>query len=288
MNAPTGHTRDWNVLRMLEFGTDYFEKKQVPSPRLSIEWLLSHVLNIKRLDLYLQYDRPLTEKNLAHLKPLVLRRGHHEPLQYITGETDFYNLTLSIQPGVLIPRPETEELVGFILNDLPKNTPFTLLDVGTGSGCIALAIKKERPDGRVTGIDLSEEALEVARVNSRKLDLDVEFIQSDLCSFEANEKMDVLVSNPPYIGTNEKSTLEKQVIRYEPEMALITSDVIRMYTNLSSLCRRLLKPGGLFYLEINDLYAEDLLPEFNSHSLSAVLKKDLSGKQRFIVGKTTA
>src|SRR5690606_6466742 len=139
---------DWTVLRMLEWATAYFESKGIPSPRLSIEWLLGEVLSLKRLDLYLQHDRTLTTSELDTLRGWVLRRGKHEPLQYITGSTDFYNCTINVTPAVLIPRQETEQLVDKILQG-HSETHQRVLDVGTGSGCIAIAIKKARPDWHV-------------------------------------------------------------------------------------------------------------------------------------------
>jgi release factor glutamine methyltransferase len=153
---------DWTVLRMLEWATGYFEQKRVPSPRLSIEWLLAHVLGVKRLELYLQFDRPLTAAELEWLRELVRRRARHEPLQYITGSTAFYHAEIMVTPAVLIPRPETEELVEMILNDHPSGKR-SLVDLGTGSGCIPIACKMERPDWEVSGVELFDEALKSTR-----------------------------------------------------------------------------------------------------------------------------
>jgi release factor glutamine methyltransferase len=170
----------WTVLAMLEWGTDYFNGKGISQPRLSIEWLLSHVLDCKRLDLYLAFDRPLSQAELDELRALVRRRAQHEPLQYITGHTDFFNCRIDVNPAVLIPRPETEQLVEMVLEWGAQRQQCRVLDVGTGSGCIAIAIKKAKPAWDVTGIDISPEALETAAVNAVINETDVRFFHGDL------------------------------------------------------------------------------------------------------------
>jgi methylase of polypeptide subunit release factors len=170
----------WTVLTMLEWGTDYFSGKGITQPRLSIEWLLSHVLACKRLDLYLAFDRPLSQAELDELRALVRRRAQHEPLQYITGHTDFFNCRIDVNPAVLIPRPETEQLVEMVLDWGAERPQCRVLDVGTGSGCIAIAIKKAKPGWDVTGIDISPEALKTAAGNALINEADVRFSPGDL------------------------------------------------------------------------------------------------------------
>lgn len=170
----------WTVLTMLEWGTDYFSGKGITQPRLSIEWLLSHVLACKRLDLYLAFDRPLSQAELDELRALVRRRAQHEPLQYITGHTDFFNCRIDVNPSVLIPRPETEQLVEMVLDWGAERPRCRVLDVGTGSGCIAIALKKAKPDWDVTGIDISPEALKTAAGNAVINEADVRFAHGDL------------------------------------------------------------------------------------------------------------
>jgi len=285
VNAKPGQEADWTVVRMLEWATDHFRSLDVPSPRLSIEWLLSHVLKVKRLDLYLQFDRPLTVDELNALRPLVRRRGRHEPLQYLTGSTDFYNLTLRVTPDVLIPRPETEQLVELMLRDHPGDESLRLLDIGTGSGCIALAAKKERPAWKVSAIDKSPGALHVARENARNNNLEITFEEADLSDYSPPEKQHIIVSNPPYIPVDEAEGLPPEVAGFEPETALVAPDVTHVYRSLLRICENHLLPGGSFYFEINESHGPMLLLLCEKTAMSSRLLKDYSGKDRFIVGK---
>ncbi|MDG5768192.1 peptide chain release factor N(5)-glutamine methyltransferase [Balneolales bacterium ANBcel1] len=282
--SSSDNNNEWDVVRMLEWGTDYFREKGVPSPRLSMEWILSDVLKIRRLDLYLAFDRPLTCRELDAVRPMVKRRAEHEPLQYITGTADFHQLTLRVTPDVLIPRPETEELVERILEDHPPDTARTFLDIGTGSGCIALAVKKARPQWEVTAIDLSEKALEIARQNARENRLDVAFVHTPFEPWKPGRNWDIIASNPPYIHENEIPDLAEQVIKYEPRNALITEDIVDIYRRLADFCETFLTPGGSFYFEINEAHGEALLKTCGEKALKCRLAKDYSNKDRFITG----
>ncbi|MEX0679940.1 MAG: peptide chain release factor N(5)-glutamine methyltransferase [Balneolales bacterium] len=274
----------WTVVHMLKWATDYFKKKDIPSPRLSIEWLLSHLLGVHRLDLYLQFDRPLSPDELNRLKPLIMRRAKNEPLQYITGTTDFLNLTLRVTKDVLIPRPETEQLVEKLLQQHPGNETLRFLDIGTGSGCIALAIKKARPQWQVTAIDISDHALLIARDNAHNLKLDISFHHTGFQQFHPEKTFDIVASNPPYIGIDEISSLEKQVIDFEPRTALILDDVTTIYSELVDWCKSYLSPTGKFYLEINEKYGDKLLKICNLHPFKGILSQDYSAKDRFLTG----
>ena len=144
---------EWTVLSLLEWGTGYFDKKGIKNSRLSIEWLLADVLKIKRLNLYLVFDRPVSEGELQLIKPMIKRRAAHEPLQYITGETDFLNARIKVTPDVLIPRPETEELVDKVLNNHNTEKELKVLDIGTGSGCIPIALKIKNRHWKIIGLN---------------------------------------------------------------------------------------------------------------------------------------
>lgn len=282
---------DWNVVRMLEWATSYFEQKNVPSPRLSIEWLLSFVLDLPRLHLYMQFDRPLTTAELEQLRPLLLRRARHEPLQYITGHTDFYTCTFEVSPAVLIPRPETEELVDLILKEHPKSESSKhLIDLGTGSGCIAISLKKERPSWSVSGIDTSEEALLIARSNARKNNTDVVFEKADFTQQWPGDsnKFDIIVSNPPYVLETEREQLALQVREYEPSLALFTPSLSSIYAPIIAQSAKRLVPDGKLYLEIHENHAAEICSYFPKDIWEISILKDMGGKERFIKGRILA
>ncbi|HAC16701.1 MAG TPA: peptide chain release factor N(5)-glutamine methyltransferase [Bacteroidetes bacterium] len=275
---------DWTVLRMLEWATEYFNEKKILSPRLSIEWLLSHVLNVKRLDLYMQFDRPLTSHELDELRALVKRRALHEPLQYITGSTSFYNAEIFVDKNVLIPRSETEELVELILNDHSTSNSISVLDIGTGSGCIPIAIQLEMPEWALTGIDISEEALTVARKNNSTNKTSVKFLNGDLFNSKSlpDQIYDVIVSNPPYIPHYEKSDMDKQVIDFEPHLALFCDDRDNVYQCLVKYAQGHLKTGGILYVELHHDHPPDNENLFDSKLWSYQIMKDLGHNTRFL------
>ena len=280
---------EWTVLSMLEWGTDYFKEKGIPDPRHSIEWLLAEVLGIRRLDLYLKFDRPLSKKELEAIRPLIKRRARHEPLQYIIGHTDFMNAQIRVSPDVLIPRIETEQLVELILDDFPDNSEeeeISVIDIGTGSGCIPIALKMERPHWKVTAMDLSPEALEVARKNAEENEVDIHFMEGDIRRWkEINLSSDyhIIVSNPPYVLPDEKDLLEKQVVEYEPALALFHEDPPELYGDIIHFASEALRPDGRLYLEIHEHYHEQILGLFSGRHWQARLKKDYEKKPRFIL-----
>lgn len=273
---------------MLEWATDFFKEKSIPDPRHSIEWLLAETLGIKRLDLYLKFDRPLSPNELDTLRPMVKRRAQHEPLQYIIGFTDFMNARIYVNEDVLIPRLETEQLVEIILDDQPGDSQKNVLDIGTGSGCIPIALKMERPRWEVTGIDISEDALAVARRNAEENEVEVHFSKGDILSPESidvSEPLDIIVSNPPYITPEEKELLEPQVREYEPHRALFFEDLDLMYGSIIEFTAQKLSDSGALYLELHEEYAEEILSLFNPDFWDASIRKDYDNKPRFIVAR---
>lgn len=273
---------------MLEWGTDYFKSREVPDPRHSIEWLLAEVLDTKRLDLYLRYDRPLSESELEELRPLVKRRASHEPLQYITGYTDFMNVRISVSPEVLIPRIETEQLVEIILDREPDGTSLRILDIGTGSGCIAIALKKERPEWEIQALDLSDEALELARRNARENETDITFLEGDLFEWDKADlepPYDLIVSNPPYVLPEEKGTLEQQVVSHEPELALFCENLGEMYGAIRDCASRRLTENGRLYLEIHENHPQEVGELFEGEEWEAELLRDYEKKYRFFCAR---
>lgn len=279
---------DWTVLKMLTWATSYFKTKGVRNPRLSIEWLLAHVLKKKRLDLYLIFDRPLSLYEIDSIKPLIIRRANNEPVQYITEETDFFGCLIKVSPNVLIPRPETEELVDWILNKIPTNVPQNVLDIGTGSGCISIALKKNRPDWIISGFDISAKAIQIARYNSKINNTPIHFTIDDIFSPSDHlhsNTFDVIVSNPPYILKSEENTLDREVREYEPSLALFTSTIGKIYRSIEVFASKSLSEHGLMMLELNERFGQQILQLFSSPTWHAVIKKDSAGKDRFIVVK---
>ncbi len=216
----------WTVARLIAWTSDYFSSHGIDSPRLTAELLLSHSLSMKRLDLYLQHDKPLSTEELAQFKTLIKRRKDREPVAYITGSKGFWTLDLSVTADVLIPRPDTECLVEAALGILPETqieNPHRVVDLGTGSGAIILALASERPDHLYYSVDISEKALAVARKNKTANDIkaSVAFIRGNWFSpFRQGPVFDLVVSNPPYIPSQDITGLEPEITRYEPMLAL--------------------------------------------------------------------
>lgn len=279
---------EWTVLSMLEWATDFFQDKGIPDPRHSIEWLLAETLNVKRLDLYLKYDRPLSPDELNTLRPLVKRRAKHEPLQYIVGYTEFMNARVTVNEHVLIPRLETEQLVEIILDNHSTDKNLSVIDLGTGSGCIPIALKMERPQWTVSGIDISTKALELARENADRNEVDISLWKDDMLSpksIDIDSPVDLIVSNPPYITPDEKESLEPQVREYEPAEALFFEDLEEIYGSIIQFAKDNLSDKGWLYLELHENYSDEILSFFDTDLWSAHLKKDYDNKPRFIIAE---
>jgi release factor glutamine methyltransferase len=219
------------------------------------ELLLLHTLQIPRVTLIAHPDDELSASQRTSYEDSIARRLNHEPVQYITGHQEFYGLTLKVTPAVLIPRPETEHLVEAVLNLLPTNKPLKIVDIGTGSGAIAIALAAHLPQAEITALDISTEALAVATTNARKHNVAdrIRFLQSDLLSaldHEA-EAFDAIVSNPPYVAETDRDTLHPQVRDHEPATALFAGETgLDIYRRLIPQAYNALKPNGLLALEI--------------------------------------
>ncbi len=246
----------WTVQKILNTTIDFFQKNKVPDARLSAELLLAAALNCRRIDLYLQFERILTPGEVSRYRSFVQRRVKYEPVQYITGKQDFMGLTFEVTPAVLIPRPETELLVEQILADLNgfPGTPPRILDVGTGSGAIAITIAHFFPACHVTAIDNSEAALEIAKRNSQKIGVDkIEFRVQNALNIKPDEwqKFDIIVSNPPYIGDKEREDVHPQVKDYEPPEALFSGpEGLNFIVAFIPVAVSLLTEDGTLYMEI--------------------------------------
>lgn len=249
--------------------------------------LLAHLFNFGRAEAALQTTLKMTDQQTAFAQQAIKRLQNAEPLQYVLGYTDFYGLRLEVSPAVLIPRPETEELVGLITEKHRGYPPHKILDIGTGSGCIALALKKNWLKSEVSGLDLSEEALLLARRNSAKSGLKVNFFQADVFNWHSDEKFDIIVSNPPYVKQKEKNLMRENVLRFEPHLALFVpdDDPLVFYKKIIELSKKQLRPGGGLYFEINEQYGEiitDLMIKQNFSDVS--IRTDLYQKHRMVKG----
>ena len=284
------------ILEVINKTTPFFEKQGVESPRLTIELLLAHLLKKKRLDLYLEFERELDEATLAKLRELVKRRAGGEPLQYITGETEFCGLKFMVDKRVLIPRPETELLVEVVLERLKGRAPApptqhpTVLDVGTGSGCIAITLAKKLPDAEISAWDISPEALEVARGNAalHQVEKKVRFFESDLLEkLSSSFVAEAIVSNPPYIADGELAKLPKEVRGFEPVRALAAGeDGLKVIRRLVMNARRALSPSGFVALEIGAGQRDAVEGIFGQQGYRvAEVVKDLQGHERVVVAQ---
>lgn len=239
-------------------------------------------------DYYLGKDIVLSSKKEQELEDILQRLSRFEPLQYIEGRTLFLGREFWVAPGVLIPRPETEELVELMLKEIPADA--RILDVGTGSGCIAISLAKELPDTLVTAWDVSPEALSVARANARKLQADVRFVECDVFACQVDEVglYDVIVSNPPYVTEAEKADMEPNVLQWEPSLALFVpdDDPLRFYRRIAVLGRDMLADGGRLYFEINRAYGREMVEMLRAMGYVGVrVEKDLSQNDRFVIAE---
>lgn len=262
----------------------FFKEKGVPDAKLDTDTLIAHSLGLKRLDLYLDLDRPLTDAQLAELRPLVKRRANREPLQYIIGWTEFYGLKLKVDRRALIPRHETEELVELIVERL-ETAPRSILDLGTGSGALGLAFASKYPEAEVTAVDRSAEALALAKENAEALELSdrIDFLEGSwFAPLAEDARFDLIVSNPPYLTEAEMQTAEPEVVRHEPHSALVSgSDGLDDLRTLLAHCRMYLADGGLFAMETGIAQDESLRAMAVQASLEGKSIEDLSGRPRF-------
>ena len=278
----------WTVLKVLQWTTEYFGLKGIDQPRASAEVLLAHVLGLERIQLYLNFDRPLAADELAAYRDSIRRRAAREPTQYITGKQEFWSLELEVTPAVLIPRPETELLVEKAL-ELVKDSSKRVLDLGTGSGAIAIALTHECRAVRVIATDASCAALLVARRNASRHGVHdrIAFVATDLFRgfSSSSPPFDVIISNPPYVSEKELPQLAPEILRYEPKAALLAGPqglaVIRRIIGDASAY---LKEGGSLLLEIGAGQAEIMRAELSGDSFMDHFEfiRDYSGVLRIL------
>ena len=254
-----------------------------------IRIIFEHLLNFSPVDMAIRRDYQVPDFIPPKADVIVERLLHHEPIQYIMGEARFCGLVLKVNRSVLIPRPETEELVDIIVKQWERVPDTTVLDLGTGSGCIAIALARALRFPQVTAIDISADALAVAKANAAALHTRIEFTEADMLRLPAQtNRWDIIVSNPPYIADSERRDMEANVVDYEPAGALFVpdSDPLRFYTTIARYAAKALTPRGTLYLEINPLYVDELKRMLSLTGFSDVtILADMQGRQRFAVAK---
>lgn len=253
--------------------------------------VLEKLFGLSRTDVLMGGLERLTAEQTAELEQVMLRLERGEPVQYVLGVADFDGMTLGVAPGVLIPRPETEELVEWIAEDFKSAKRLRILDIGTGSGCIALSLARRFTDASVTAWDISDDALRIASANAERLGLDVEFKKRDALCTEVAEadvaNYDIIVSNPPYICEKERVDMDNNVLQHEPETALFVpdNDPLLFYRAISDLAQKMLRSGGGLYFEINREYGKETAGMMSAMGFDSVeLRKDFMENDRMVKG----
>jgi len=237
----------------------------------------------------------LTETQLTHYQEIKNRLANNEPVQYILGEADFYSLKFNVNPSVLIPRSETEELVAWVKETIQENPHLqTVLDIGTGSGCIPITLKKELPELSVSALDVSNDALETAIGNAKRNEVEVGFLQADILeekAWEVLQKFDIIISNPPYIPVREKALMPQQVLENEPHLALFTTDEdpLIFYRKIAEFADSHLHKNGYLFYECNEFNAKEVQKRLIEMGFNSIeIKKDMQGKDRMIRAQLNA
>jgi release factor glutamine methyltransferase len=261
-----------------------------------IRLIFSYICNLSRNQQILCKDRQMPENEKRQILAVLERLKKHEPIQYVIGETEFYSLPMQVNPSVLIPRPETGELVDLIIKShAAKDSPIRILDIGAGSGCIAIALSRHLPHAEVTAVDISEAALQTARANARRNHAAVRFLQSDILDTDRSVALisghfDIIVSNPPYVRESERQAMCANVLDYEPRLALFVpdDDPLLFYRAIAVFAQKKLAPGGMVCFEINPACDAMISEMLNRYGFADTeILPDLSGKNRFTVAKKT-
>lgn len=247
--------------------------------------LLEDIMAMSRLEFALNPTLVLTKKQQIAFERALKLLEEEKPIQYIIGRTTFYGLTFNVNQHTLIPRPETEELVAWVLESVPQEKKIKILDIGTGSGCIAISLAKKMPNANVFAVDFSAEALDVAKQNAKLNNVAVNFLQQDILRATSLDKFDVIVSNPPYVQENEKPLMANNVLQYEPDSALFVADdnPLVFYDKITNLAKNHLTKNGLLFFEINQYLGKEMLELVKSNNFSSViLRKDIFENDRML------
>jgi len=283
----------WTIIRLINWTTDFFKSKNIPTPRLDAELLLSHLLNLNRIELYLKFDYVLKRKELEEFRELVIRRAKREPIAYITGHKEFWSLDFIVTEDVLVPRPETEVLVEETLKIFKESRQpvngCRVLEIGTGSGAVAISLAKELPMVSIVASDNSRKALKVAKQNAAKFAMGNNFdlVLGDLFAPFRNENgfCDVIISNPPYVPQGDFLKLSPEIKDFEPQDALNGGkDGLQVFRKIIPDASKYIKKNGYLLLEVGDNQAKRvvrLIEETGLFCKSCIIK-DLGGKDRVV------
>ena len=280
----------WRIIDIINWAEKYFSQNQFTNPKLEIEWLLRSLLKCNKLDIYLRFEEPLDSRQLSVLRSWIKRRvKNNEPLQYITGSCEFYGRRYIVNSKVLIPRQETERLIDIVIDKGNMVEKPDIIDVGTGSGCIASTLALEIPKANVFGIDISLGALEIAEENKAKLNVkNVFFYEMNILIDRPTKTYDFLISNPPYISQNEMKNLSKEIKNFEPHIALTDfDDGLVFYHRLGEIGKDMLKLNGWIILELGkEKHSNKVYSIFkNLHYRNLALIKDFNGDNRVLIAQ---
>ncbi|NQZ56209.1 MAG: peptide chain release factor N(5)-glutamine methyltransferase [Lentisphaeraceae bacterium] len=271
------------IREIITLSTDYLVKAGIESARVEAEWLISHALDMPRMQLYINFDKPLTEDELGTIRPLLSRRGNGAPVQYITGSTEFYGLEIEVGPGVLIPRPETELLVDEALKRVSAGDK--VLDLCTGSGIIAIAVQHEKKgELAMTASDICSDAMKFARKNIASHDLTIQLLEGDLFEAVQDLTFDLICSNPPYVGTEEQVDMGDEVLKFEPYKALFAGvGGMQILERIARDAQTFLNTGGSIICEMGMAQGPGAIALFESHGWKDVtVIQDYSSRDRFV------
>jgi len=279
-----------SVLESINLSAKYLSEKGIDSARMNAELLLAEILGCKRLELYLKFDKPLSEDEVVKYRIFLSRRSKGEPLQYILGKVEFFGMEFIVNENVLIPRQETEILVEIITEKYKTGSYLNVLDIGTGSGIISICLAKHLPDSTIYATDISENALKTAKLNADKNSVsNITFFKNDILNqeFDIKTEFDIIVSNPPYVSLEEYSTLQKEIVNYEPKEAVTdNSDGYTFYKRISSLAGKILKPSGELFFETGQGQAENVKNiMIKNNFINTYLIKDYLGIERVVAGQ---
>jgi len=270
--------------RLTEHIKSQYSEQEVDT---SLRWLLENTTGISQVDLLLDKHVDLSEIQFQYLEQSIQRMNQEEPIQYILGECEFYGRRFTVNPNVLIPRAETEELVQLIIEQHSQLPKLRIMDIGTGSGCIAITLAKELPNPEVWAVDSSAEAIAVARQNATELNASVNFLTTDILSDSPQlADVDIIVSNPPYVLNSESRAMRQNVLKYEPAEALFVEDTdpFLFYRRISELCTHEFDTVKRVYLEVNERFAQQVAAlMLENRFYSAKVKNDIHNRERFVI-----